>query len=351
MHVAVTGATGNIGTALIERLSADDAIDGIVAICRREHGWRPPKTSWVYADVAEDDLSKAFVGADAVVHLAWVFHPTRHPDETWRINVGGTEAVLRAVGRAHVPAVVVASSVGAYSPRTGPDPVDESWPTHGCHAAAYSREKAYVERLLDSHQSEFPQRRVVRMRPGFSFQRQSAAAQRRIFLGPLVPDRLVSRGLRSTPTVPVPRGLQLQLVHSSDVAAAYASALHRPVDGAFNIAADPPLTATSLADMLSTHTAEVSAGVVRAGLAGAFRLRAAPVPPGLFDLAMSVPTMSTTRARTELGWAPLHDAGEALHAFLDGLEGHVAGQTPPLARATSGIGRAREYASGIGGRE
>ena len=165
MHVAITGATGNIGTALVERLGADEAIDSIVAICRREHDWRPPKTSWIYADVADDDLTEAFDGADAVVHLARVFH------RAIRTRPGGSmwAAPRRCFARsaAQVPAVVVASSVGAYSPRTGPDPVDESWPTHGCHAAAYSREKAYVERLLDSHQSEFPHRRVVRMRPGF----------------------------------------------------------------------------------------------------------------------------------------------------------------------------------------
>ena len=101
--------------------------------------------------------------------------------------------------------------------------------------------------------------------------------------------------------------------------------------------------------MLSTRTAEVSADVVRTGLAGAFRLRAAPVPPGLFDLAMSVPTMSTARARTELGWEPLHDAGEALQAFLDGLEDKVAAATPPLARTTSGPGRARSSRPGSGG--
>jgi hypothetical protein len=40
--------------------------------------------------------------------------------------------------------------------------------------AAYGREKAYVERLLDAFEARNPDVRVVRMRPGFIFQRHAA---------------------------------------------------------------------------------------------------------------------------------------------------------------------------------
>ena len=57
MRVVITGASGNVGTALVERLGEDEAVEQIVGVCRREHDWRPSKTTWVYADVASDDLT------------------------------------------------------------------------------------------------------------------------------------------------------------------------------------------------------------------------------------------------------------------------------------------------------
>ena len=68
------------------------------------------------ADVGEDDLAAIFAGADAVVHLAWRFQPTRDPTVTWRSNVIGSERVFAAAAEAGVPALVHASSVGAYAP-------------------------------------------------------------------------------------------------------------------------------------------------------------------------------------------------------------------------------------------
>jgi nucleoside-diphosphate-sugar epimerase len=89
MRVVVVGATGNIGTSLVEVLAADEQIDTIVGVARRRPQWQPPKTSWIQADVCHDDLAKHFRGADAVVQLAWIFQPTHDEVATWRNNVLG----------------------------------------------------------------------------------------------------------------------------------------------------------------------------------------------------------------------------------------------------------------------
>jgi hypothetical protein len=60
--------------------------------------------------------------------------------------------------------------------------------------------------------------------------------------------------------------------------------------------------------------------------------------------------MDVTRARDELGWAPLRSGGEALLELLDGMRASAGAPTPPLDPATSGPLRAREFLSGIGGR-
>ncbi len=147
----MTGASGNIGSAVVRELAADG--HEVLAVARR----RPavPRTSahatveWRCADVARDDLDTLVSEVEAVVHLAWKIQPTHRPQETWETNAVGTRRLLAALGRNGAPPLVVASSVAAYSPVDHDDPVDESWLTDGASPAAYCREKAYVERALD----------------------------------------------------------------------------------------------------------------------------------------------------------------------------------------------------------
>lgn len=348
MRVVVTGASGNVGSALVRELTGHPEVEEVVGICRRPHAWRPPGTTWAWADVAEDDLERYFSDADAVVHLAWLFHPMRRPEVTWDANVHGTRRVLEAVARADVPALVVASSVGAYGPRRGLDPVDESWPTDGVAQAAYSREKAYVERLLDRFELEHPGRRLVRMRPAFIFQEAASVQQRRLFLGPWVPRALVRPG--RVPVLPLPRNLRVQALHTSDVARAYALAVLGDASGPFNLAAEPVLGPQDLALLLGARWVPTAARVVRAATAAAYRARLLPTAPELFDLLMEVPILGTGRARAELGWTPHVDAAEAVRSFLSAPSAPDTPGTPPLAPETSGPARIHEVATGLGRR-
>jgi UDP-glucose 4-epimerase len=346
VRIVVTGASGNVGTAVLEALTTDDRVDSVVGVCRRAHEWRPPRTSWVWGDVADLDLQPVFAGADVVIHLAWLFQPMRSPVVTWRSNVLGTKRVLDAVEAAAVPAVVVASSVGAYSPRRDLEPVSEDYPTDGVPQAAYSREKAYVERLLDRHQLRHPDRRVVRLRPGFIFQDRAAAEQRRLFLGPLVPHAALRPG--RVPLLPIPAHLRLQAVHSTDVATAYVAAALDPVSGAFNVAADPVLDPDVLAKALGARKVPASARVLRGLAKATFLARLQPTEPGWLDMALQVPVMDTTRAKEQLGWRPAHSSTDALRELLEGMSAGDGLPTPPLDPATSGPLRVREILTGIG---
>ncbi|MEV7725341.1 NAD-dependent epimerase/dehydratase family protein [Streptomyces sp. NPDC087917] len=341
MRVVVTGATGNAGTSVVRALAADRTIADVLGVARRRPALTLPGVRWAEADIdpGHADLTRLFAGADAVVHLAWKFQPTHDPATTWRTNVLGGIRVFEACARAGVRALVYASSVGAYSP--GPSdgrPVDESWPTHGWPGAAYTREKAYLERYLDAFQPAHPDLRVVRMRPGFLFKRESASEQRRIFAGPLLPWRLVRPGL--LPALPAVTGLRFQALHTDDAAAAYRAAVVRPVHGPFNLVADPVLDTAALAELLHARTVPLPAGAARAALAAAWRMHLVPTAPGLLDAVLRLPLLDAGRARAELGWVPTHTATEAVAAFLEGLREGAGLDTPPLAPAGAGAGRA-----------
>jgi nucleoside-diphosphate-sugar epimerase len=330
MRVVVTGATGNVGTSLVRALSADSAVESVVGLARRPPDWDVPKVEWAKADVATSNLTAHFKGADAVVHLAWLIQPSHKFDVLRAVNVEGSRRVFRAVGDAGVPTLVYASSVGAYSPGPKDRPVDESWPTDGVDTSFYARHKAEVESLLDTFEAERPEVRVVRLRPGLIFKREAASGIRRLFIGPLLPTRLLRPAL--IPVVPRIERLVFQCLHTTDVAEAYRLALLGDARGAFNVAAEPVFDADELGRVLGARPVPVPAGAVRALAGVSWRLRLQPTPPGWLDMAVSVPVLDTTRARQELGWSPRITASEALLDLLAGLAAGAEGPTPALAR-------------------
>jgi nucleoside-diphosphate-sugar epimerase len=349
MKVAIVGATGNVGSALLRALGDDERVREIVGIARRRPDRDMPKVTWQPADIATDDLEPALAGADVVVHLAWLIQPSRDERATYAVNVEGSRRVFEAAARAGAGALVYASSVGAYSPGPKDRAVDESWPTGGIATSFYSRHKAAVERILDRFETDHQHMRVARLRPGLIFQREAASEIRRYFAGPLLPGPLVRRGL--IPVVPRTPRLRFQAVHADDVADAYRRVIaQRDARGAYNIAAEPVLDPGELARLLHAREVPVPAAVLRTLADLTWRLRLQPTPAGWLDLALGVPIMDTTRARTELGWEPRRSAGDALLELLDGLRRSAGAPLPPLDPQTGGRLRGDEIATGVGGR-
>jgi UDP-glucose 4-epimerase len=348
MRVVIVGATGNVGTSVLESLASESAVEEIVAVARRAPSRTFPRTEFVAADIAESDLSAIFRGADAVVHLAWLIQPGRNEAITRRVNVDGTERLIRAVIDANVSALVYSSSVGAYSPGPKDRLVDEAWPTEGVSTSFYSRHKAAVERRLDQLELEAPELRVARMRPALIFKAQAATEIRRLFAGPFLPRAVLRPGL--IPFSPDVDGLKFQAVHSLDVGDAFRRALVSDARGAFNLAADPVIGARELAEVLRARRVRIPPRAVRAAAAATFAARLQPSEPGWVDMALAVPLMDSSRARSELGWEPRHSATESLRELIDAMRAGTDYDTPPLARATSGPARVHELLTGVGAR-
>lgn len=337
-RIVVVGATGNVGTALLRRFR--DAGADVVGVARRQPDLRAqPYDSalWHAVDVgapdAIDRLTAVFRGADAVVHLAWALQPTHDIPAQHRTDVRGTANVLAAVAAAGVPQVVVASSVGTYrgvdadGKRT---PVDESWPTDGIPTATYSIHKAENERAMDGFEREHPDVVVTRLRPGLVFQRDAAAEIRGLFLGHLVPMRIV-RWIRWA-VLPLPYPFVFQAVHADDLADAYWRAIDRKAGGAFNIAAAPVLTPPRMARVFGMLGAvRVPLGLVRGLVTLTWRLRLQPTDAGWVDIAAGVPIMRTDRAREVLGWEARHSAEDAMRDLVAGFaDEHGVPASPPL---------------------
>lgn len=343
MRIAVVGATGNVGTSVLKALQNTPEVDTIIGIARRSPDTEAEPYAgceWLSIDIAaaspEDqavrELTRAFDGADAVIHLAWLIQPNSKRDLLRRVNVEGTRRVTQATAAAGVGQLVVASSVGAYAPDHGGRSRDESWSTDGITTSHYSVDKAAQEDVLDEFAAQHRDIVVTRLRPALTFQGAAASEIQRYFLGGWMPLTILRD--HRLPVVPIPRGIQVQAVHSDDVGRAYAAAVVRRAPGAFNICADDVLTPQVLADVVDHgRYVQVPVPLLRAQLVVAHKLGLVAADAGWLDMGVQAPLMDNAKAKRELGWRPAHTAAEALQELVDGLASGSGSASIPLRRS------------------
>ena len=331
-RVVITGASGNVGTALLARLATetDYELHGIV---RRI----PPATDvyrcarWHQLDLSQPkavmQLQRLFRRAHCVVHLAWPLHPSHDERYVEEVGVDGSSAVLLGAHAAEVRHLVYFSSAAAYAPLPGRR-VTESWPTAGVPTSPYSRTKAAVEALLDDYERAGDGLSITRLRPGFIVQRHAAASIRRL----LFPRYLPPRWLRLLPILPIAAtgSLHVPVVHADDVADACVRAIRRRAFGAFNLCAEPPLQLQHLAKALGPLPIPMPTGLARPLLDALWRARLQPLDASWLDLIGSMPLLSTQRAEEMLDWHPQHSSQQALAELAEGLRRNEGTVSPAL---------------------
>src|SRR3954470_16530695 len=296
--VAVTGASGNLGTALLRRLTAPDAgVAEVRGLARRQPPDVAPYTGvgWHLTDLgeprSESTLAEFLDGVDAVVHLAWALQPGRQPHDPRRVNVEGTQRVVRAAAAAGVGHVVHLSSLGVYAPGAVGQKVTEDWPTTGIPSAQYSRDKSEAERGVREIAARHGLVLTI-VRPTLVLQPEASSEIGRYFLGPLLygAARLLPGPVARLLPLPLPP-VAVSFVHADDVADAVMRMLDRRVPGPFNLAAEPLMDADALARALCTVRVPVPALAARTAVQAAFTARLVPTEPGWVDVGTRVPAL------------------------------------------------------------
>ena len=112
MRVLITGGTGNVGEAVIERFVRGGHE---VRVIGRRAGLKVARAEYRQCDVTDIACLKVQAkGFDAIVHLAALGNPSLGPpEEVFRANCQGTFNVYEAAARTGVGRVVTASSINA----------------------------------------------------------------------------------------------------------------------------------------------------------------------------------------------------------------------------------------------
>ena len=303
MRIAVTGAAGDFGTAILRALLPDERVDELVAIDVAEPRLADRKLCVERCEVRSPRLSELLAGCESVVHLAFVLIPGRDLAEAHSVNVDGTRNVVEAAAEAGAKRLVVASSVSAHGvPEPGQPPVTEATAPAPPSGHSYFDDKAEVERMLDRWEREHPDDSMVitRLRPGFVHGPDLANPALDLMGGRLV-------------VVPADGG-RSQLVHQDDLARAFVSAAFADAPGGYLIVTEDSVSLEELAEFSGGRVIRVPKRAARVALDAGHALRLTPVSGQWAVSGDRVGVLG--RARSEFGWEPSMSSRESALVLL-----------------------------------
>jgi nucleoside-diphosphate-sugar epimerase len=154
LRILVTGGGGFLGSSICKQLAALD--HEVIAFQRSpaEHLESAGVISARGSVTAFEGLREAAAGCAAIIHTAGKAGVWGDPAEYHRVNVDGTENVLRVCRELAIPILVHTSSPSIVHTGGDIDGADESLPIAGHFSAPYPESKALAEKRVISANSD-----------------------------------------------------------------------------------------------------------------------------------------------------------------------------------------------------
>ncbi len=308
--VAVTGVAGYVGERLLARLEAAPQVQQVVGFDLHPPAGRPSdKLAFYPLDIGDPTLEEYLRRhrVEALVHAAFVLFPhPRRLAQMERVNVAGTENVLRAAVRAGVRHVLVLSSTTVYGAwPDNPVPLTEAHPPRPNPDYLYAVHKERVESMCRTLAQEHPRLVCGVLRPPG-------------IMGPHLRGPLADLW-RRLPALLVDGGdAPGQFVHQDDLVDLILLALEARAGGLFNATPDDWLPWRELWAGAGKRTVNLPWSVGRPLFGLLWRLGAfgGVTHPAQVNLERFPFVADNGKARRELGWRPRYTTLQAVRAFL-----------------------------------
>jgi UDP-glucose 4-epimerase len=300
MKVALPGATGKLGRIVAQQL----VTDGHHVIGIDVRGWPDaPKGVEIHQmDIRKRGAEEIFRKhrPDAAIHMATVTHLKEKSLDRYRINLGGTRAVIDACAAHGVGQVIFVGRHTYYG--AGPDsPLYHTEDEPPIGATSFPELADLVAADLYAGQALWRQPEM-----------QTAVLRVCYTLGPSRHGTLAS--FLERPRVPMVLGFDplFQFMHEEDVARAICLALDKKLRGVFNVAGPPPLPLSNIIKAAGRAPLPLPEPIVRFAL-GRFGLPSLTTG-ALMHIKYPV-VVDAGRFREATGFAPRFSEMETIAAF------------------------------------
>ncbi len=156
MKILVTGATGGLGLALVEKLRSEN--HEIIALGRDENRGALLKglgAEFIAQDIVKiDDFAPFLTGVDIIIHAAALSSPWGKSEDFIAINFDTTRNLYEAAKATKTKAFIFISSPSIYSGPFERLNIDENSKIHESNLNHYAYTKLMAERYLANNKSE-----------------------------------------------------------------------------------------------------------------------------------------------------------------------------------------------------
>lgn len=309
--VAVTGAAGDLGGRLLQRLV--DAGADVVGVDTVRGDNRD--VTWRRADVRDPALGAKLAGVGTVVHLATDRRPDAPAADRRTVNVRGTQSVLSAAATAGVARVVLLTSAMVYgASAANPVPLVEDAPPAAEPDLTLVGDWVEMERLAARSARGRSGLDVTVVRPASVLGANADATLPRLFEAP----RLLA--LRDART-------HWQFCHEDDLVAALEWAALGRVSGAVTVGCDGWLDQADVERISGLRSIVVPQSVAFATAERLHRVGVLPAPASELHYLAHPWVVGSQRLRAA-GWTPSWDNEAALREHLN-RSGDRVGRTLP----------------------
>ncbi len=303
-RIAVTGSSGYLAHAFGRALTGcgfDGETVGLDIVDGRS--WT---TDFVQVDLTQRESVGALVECDAIVHLAYVFKPTRHARSESAADLDAYDRVEAALRDPAGPKqAVIASSATVYGAyENNPLPLDETALLRPNEGFTYATCKGEIERRIGELTAS-DDVSVATLRPAIAF-------------GPNCHNYLAKLFTR-----PQPFGVRgerpvFQFVHEDDVGRAIVHVLANGLSGAFNIAPDGWMTPSEIDGVVGFGPPRIGLppDAARRAATRFFDMGITPAPPSEIPYAR-YPWVVSNAKITNTGFEFEHSNAQALRDTVE----------------------------------
>ena len=307
--VAVTGASGYIGSRLLQELEQQETLEKIVAIDLRSPSSPLHNMISRKRDVAQplDDLFKE-LSVDTVVHLAFNMRTGRNYREVAdirNVNLQGLNNVLKSCTTSKVRLLIYLSSHTVYGAhRDNPIPIIEEAAMRPIASFQYSMDKYLSEQVLGDYSRGNSQTSVTILRTC-------------VVMGPSA-DNFVSRALFKPVLIGVwGHDPPLQFVHEYDLARLLRLLIMEPQPGVYNVAGESVVSYTKLARLSRRKLVFLPPVIAYPLTQIAWKLGVQKDSPAAgLDFVRYPMVISTAKLKKETGFQFHFTSEEALTAYI-----------------------------------